>query len=119
MADLCRRIGRPAGHSRSLNLAQPVLPLAILNATFHALMASMARNSIRKPSVRWLACRVAIFLRASPLRPMTMICTRFDFSICPPTLYDLGQDNFKNNCNENCSRDGWQEIDVAEKPGSD
>ena len=52
-----------------LNLAQPALPQmavfqatflvpAILNATFYALMASMARNSIRKPSLRRVVNRV-------------------------------------------------------------
>ncbi|RWR25783.1 LysE family translocator [Sinirhodobacter populi] len=52
-----------------LNTAQPVLPqmivfettflvLAILNATFYALMASMARKSIRKPSVQRAVNRI-------------------------------------------------------------
>lgn len=52
-----------------LNTAQPILPqmivfettflvLAILNASFYALMASMARKSIRKPSVQRAVNRV-------------------------------------------------------------
>jgi threonine/homoserine/homoserine lactone efflux protein len=52
-----------------LNTAQPVLPqmiifettflvLAVLNAAFYALMASMARKSIRKPSVQRVVNRV-------------------------------------------------------------